>query len=243
MTEPPSRATAVLIWAVFKLPETLHPEDRTPVEASRILRAFRTTLSTREALGYCLAQTLVFGGLLGFINSSEEVFADAFKAANLFTLVFAIAASFIALASLLNARLVLKLGMRMLSHAALLAYIAIAAVHTVIAVTGHETLVVFAVLQAATMFCFGLTSGNFNAMAMEKMGHIAGAASSLQGFIIMIGASLIGYLIGQQFHGSVTPIPVGYLVCGLLALGAVLYAESGRLFRPQHATPEIIPAH
>lgn len=235
--------TAVLIWAAFKLPETLHPEDRTPVEASRILRAFRTTLGTREALGYCLAQTLVFGGLLGFINSSEEVFADAFKAANLFTLVFAIAASFIALASLLNARLVLKLGMRMLSHAALLAYIAIAAVHTVIALTGHETLVVFAVLQAATMFCFGLTSGNFNAMAMEKMGHIAGAASSLQGFIIMIGASLIGYLIGQQFHGSATPIPVGYLVCGLLALGAVLYAESGRLFRPQHAAPEIIPAH
>ena len=234
--------TAVLVWASFKLPETLHPEDRTPIEASRILRAFRITLTTREAIGYTLAQTLVFGGLLGFINSSEQVFADAFKAANLFTVVFAIAASFIALASLLNARLVGRLGMRALSHSALLAYIVLAAIHTAIAISGHETLVIFAALQAATMFTFGLTSGNFNAMAMEKMGHIAGAASSLQGFISMIGASLIGYFIGQQFHGTATPIPVGYLVCGIGALGAVLYAERGKLFRAQHASSPFVSA-
>jgi MFS transporter, DHA1 family, multidrug resistance protein len=50
----------------------------------------------------------------------------------------------------------------------------------------------------------------------------------------MIGASLIGFAIGQQFHGTVTPVPVGYLACGLCALGAVLYAEKGRLFRPHH---------
>ena len=33
------------------------------------------------------------------------------------------------------------------------------------------------------MFCFGLIAGNFGSMAMEPMGHIAGTASSAQGFI------------------------------------------------------------
>ncbi len=228
----------VLTWAALKLPETLHPEDRAPIQPARILRAARITLSSREALGYCLAQTLVFGGLLGFINSSQQVFADAFKAANLFPLVFAIAASFIAIASLLNARLVVRLGMRALSHTALLAYIALAAIHSLVAISGHENLVEFAALQALTMFTFGLMSGNFNAMAMDSMGHIAGAAASIQGFITMIGASLIGFAIGQQFHGTVTPVPVGYLVCGLCALAAVLYAEGGRLFRPHHSATD-----
>lgn len=229
---------AVMVWAAFRLPETLHPENRAPIEPARILKAARIVLGSREALGYCLAQTLVFGGLLGFINSSEQVFADVFKAANLFPLVFAISASFIAVAALVNARLVVRLGMRALSHTALLGYIALAAIHSLVAISGHETLVEFAALQALTMFCFGLMSGNFNAMAMDSMGHIAGVAASIQGFITMIGASLIGYAIGQQFHGTATPVPVGYLVCGLCALGAVLYAEKGRLFRPHHGSAD-----
>ena len=63
------------------------------------------------------------------------------------------------------------------------------------------------------------------------MGHIAGVASSLQGFVSMVGASLIGLGIGQAFNGTVVPMQTGYLLCGLVALGAVLVAEDGRLFR------------
>ncbi len=52
----------------------------------------------------------------------------------------------------------------------------------------------------------------------------------------MLGASLIGFVIGQNFNGTVAPVEVGYLVCGLLSLLAVLLAERGRLFRP-HLRP------
>ena len=148
-------------------------------------------------------------------------------------MVVAICASFVAVASLLNARLAMRLGMRRLSHSALLAYIAIAAAHLLVAASGRESLVLFAALQAAAMFSFGLTSGNFGAMAMEPMGHIAGVASSFQGFVSMVGASLIGFFIGQAFDGTVVPLEAGYLLCGLAALAMVLTAENGRLFRPQ----------
>lgn len=225
-------AVLLMVWSLLRLPETLHPEDRLPIEPARIARAFATAARNRTSLCYILGQTFLFGGLLGFINSAQQVFAEALGAGEQFTLVFAICASFIAAASLLNARLVMRLGMRRLSHAALLAYIALVAVHLVIAGAGHETLVVFATFQALTMFCFGLTSGNFGAMAMEPMGHIAGVASSFQGFVSMVGASLIGFVIGQGFNGTVVPIVAGYLLCGLCALAAVLVAERGRLFRP-----------
>lgn len=220
-----------MVWATLRLPETLHPEDRLPIQPERIARAFATAARNRTSLCYILGQTFLFGGMLGFINSAQQVFAEALGAGGQFPLVFAICASFIAVASLLNARLVMRLGMRRLSHAALLAYIALVAVHLVIASLGHESLVVFTAFQALTMFCFGLTSGNFGAMAMEPMGHIAGVASSFQGFVSMVGASLIGFFIGQGFNGTVVPIETGYLVCGLCALAAVLVAERGRLFQ------------
>lgn len=221
-----------MLWALLRLPETLHAEDRLPIQPARIARAFATAARNRTALCYILGQTFLFGGLLGFINSAQQVFAEALGAGDRFPLVFALCASFIAVASLLNARLVMRLGMRRLSHAALLAYVALAAIHLLIAASGHETLVIFAAFQALTMFCFGLTSGNFGAMAMEPMGHIAGVASSFQGFVSMVGASLIGFAVGQAFNGTVVPMQAGYLLCGLFALAAVLVAERGRLFRP-----------
>lgn len=232
-------AVLLMLWAMMRLPETLHPEDRLPIQPQRIAQAFALAASNRTSLCYILAQTVLFGGLLGFINSAQQVFADAFGAARQFPLVFAICASFIAVASLLNARLVMRLGMRRLSHAALLVYIVVAAVHLLVAGSGRETLVAFAALQALTMFCFGLTSGNFGAMAMEPMGHIAGVASSFQGFVSMVGASLIGFVIGQAFNGTVLPIEAGYLLCGCCALAAVLVAERGRLFQPHDTGAEV----
>jgi DHA1 family bicyclomycin/chloramphenicol resistance-like MFS transporter len=231
-------AAAVFLWVLIKLPESLHPADRIPIIPARIVSAFAQAATNRTAVGYVIAQSCLFGGLLGFINSSEQIFADAFHKPALFAPVFAIAASFIAVASLVNARFVGRIGMRWMSHGALLAMICVSAVHLVIVLSGGETLVVFAIFQAATMFTFGLTSGNFSAMSMEPMGHIAGAASSVQGFFTMIVGALIGFLIGQQFNGTTEPVVIGYLLCGIAAVGGVLFAERGRLFRAQHVPGE-----
>ena len=67
---------------------------------------------------------------------------------------------------------------------------------------------------------------------MENMGHIAGTASSLQGFVATLGGAVIGAAIGQQFDGTTVPLYAGFLICGLLALVIVAIGEKGRLFRP-----------
>jgi DHA1 family bicyclomycin/chloramphenicol resistance-like MFS transporter len=67
---------------------------------------------------------------------------------------------------------------------------------------------------------------------MDPLGHVAGTASSVQGFVTTVGGALIGFWIGQHFNGTVVPLTMGYAFCGLAALGLVLVAEKGRLFRP-----------
>ncbi|WP_460450221.1 multidrug effflux MFS transporter [Alsobacter sp. SYSU BS001988] len=223
---------AVALWSAIRLPETLHPEDRKPISFAAVTASFRIILGNRIAMGYILAMTFVLGGLFGFINSAQQVFAEAFHAAHLFTTVFALVAVFIALASLLNSRIVGAVGTRRVSHVALLAYIAFTSLHAAVALAGHESLWTFAALQSCTMFAFGLIGPNFGAMAMEPLGHVAGTASSVQGFITTIGGALIGFFIGQRFNGTVAPLTLGFSGCGVLALVCVLYAEKGRLFRP-----------
>jgi len=230
----------VLTWAVIRLPETLHPEDRLPIDARRIAAAFGEAVTNRVSIGYTLAMTCITGALFGFINSSQQIFYDVFKAPELFTTVFAAIAGGIAVASLLNSRFVEKLGSRLISHTALLGFIAMGVIHSAVNLSGHESIWTFAILQALTMFCFGFIAGNFGAMAMEPMGHIAGTASSAQGFISTIVGSLMGFGIGQAFNGSATPMALGFTVMGTLALMFVLIAERGQLFKAKHLAP--VPA-
>ncbi|WNJ89945.1 multidrug effflux MFS transporter [Bosea sp. 685] len=225
-------AASVMLWAAFRLPETLHEEDRKPIELHSVVAAFRTTLTTRVAVGYMSAMAFVIGGLFGFINSAQQVFVDVFAAPQLFTIIFALIAGFMAVASLVNSRIVVRLGMRRVSHAALLGYIAFTGTHALVALAGHETLWSFTIFQAGAMFCFGLLAPNFGALAMDPLGHVAGTASSVQGFVTTAGGALIGFYIGQHFDGTVVPLTLGFSLCGLVALGIVLVAEKGRLFRP-----------
>ncbi len=137
-----------------------------------------------------------------------------------------------AAASLLNSRIVGRLGMRRVSHGALIGYILFTGTHALIALSGHETLLLFALFQGGAMFCFGLIGPNFGALAMDPLGHVAGTASSVQGFVTTVVGALLGFYIGQHFDGTVVPITLGFALCGLVALIIVLIVEKGRLFHP-----------
>jgi len=226
-----------LLWAALRLPETLHPEDRMPINVQRIAGAFGQALSSRIGMGYTLAMTAISGALFAFINSSQQIFFDVFKSPGLFTTVFAMVAGGIALASVLNSRMVERLGSRLIAHTALFGFIGFSLLHAAIAYAGHDSLWVFAALQACKMFCFGFIAGNFGSMAMEPMGHIAGTAASAQGFISTIGGALLGFWIGQHFDGTTVPMTVGFAALGVVALLLVLVAEKGRLFKAHHLRP------
>lgn len=219
------------LLVIFRLPETLHPRDRLPIAPGRIFEAFRICMTSRAAVGYMLAMTFLMGGLFSFINSVQQIFVDTFHVPQFFTTIFAGIALFMAMSSLLNSSVVGRLGTRPVSHAALIGYIIVACVHTLIVALGYETIWSFSILQAITMFCFGLVVSNFGALAMEPLGHVAGTASSIQGFVSTSGGALLGYLVGQRYDGTTMPLEVGFLIYGMMAMALVLAAERGHLFR------------
>ena len=221
----------VAAWFWLRMPETLKPEARQSLHPRRIAGDYALMLRDRTAVGYTIATALLSGGLFGFIGSVQQVMEEVFHRPELLTIVFATVASTMALGSFLNSKLVMRLGTRRISHSALTGLVLASGVHLIVAVAGLENLWTFAILQALMMGCFGLATSNFSAMAMEKMGTIAGTASSLQGFATTLGGALIGAYIGQQFNGTTIPLYAGFLVMGVLAFGAVLFAERGRLFR------------
>jgi MFS transporter, DHA1 family, multidrug resistance protein len=223
----------VVTWIAARLPETLHPEYRRRIDFSSVSSAISRALTTRQAVGYMLAQTVIQSALYGFLNSVEQIFADSFHAARLMPTVFAAIAGVMAVAAMINSRIVERLGTRRVSHIALLGFVTIELTHFGIAFSGHETIITFALCQAAAMFCFGLSMANFGAIAMEPMAEIAGTAASVQGFTTTVGGAVLGFGIGQSFDGTSLPMTAGFAAAGVFALAIVLITEGGRLFHPR----------
>jgi DHA1 family bicyclomycin/chloramphenicol resistance-like MFS transporter len=222
----------IWLWFFIRMPETLRAEAQQPLSVRRIAAGWKQTVSDRWSLGYTLASTSLMGALYGYLNSVQQIMFDTFERPRLLAVMFALTAMLMAAANLTNARLVMRLGTRLISHSAVTALVVLSAIHLAIAVTGYETLVGFVILQALTMGCFGLATSNFSSMAMENMGGIAGTASSVQGFTSVTFGAVIGVVIGQSFDGSSAPLAAGFLICGVISLGVVVITERGRLFRP-----------
>ena len=231
-------ALIMLSWSWVRLPETLHPEFRRPLEWRGTLTAIATTLKEPQSRGYTLATTISFSGLIAYISSIQQIIFDAFHAGRFIGLVFASIAAPMALASWLNSRVVGRFGLRRVGHSAAVAFMLITATHAAVALAGFETLPVFILFQAVTMACFAFTSSNLGTLAMEHMAPIAGTASSVQGVVGTVGAALIGFAIGQQFNGTPVPFIVGTALCAAGGFLIIVLTEPKRLFAPMQADPE-----
>ena len=225
----------VWTWAFFRLPETLPADKRTPINVAAVIANAKVVLSDRLSVGYTLAMTAAASALFGFLMSVQPIFDRTFGRADFLPTGFAIMATGMMAAALLNAAIVKRYGMRLIGHAALIIFTLFAGIHAFVAWSGHETLESFIVLQTVMMMAFPMMGGNFNAMAMERMGRVAGTASSVQGFINNLVSAIAGTIIGRAFDGTTVPLYVAYFVCGALALIIVFVTEGGRLFVARNA--------
>jgi DHA1 family bicyclomycin/chloramphenicol resistance-like MFS transporter len=129
-----------------------------------------------------------------------------------------------------------RFGMRRLSHGAIIGFTLIAGVLVAVALAygGRPPLAFFIGLVAAAMFLFALTVPNFNTMAMEPLGAVAGTAAAFIGAYTTLLGALCGLAVGQSFDGTVTPLAAGYFILSALCLLVVLWTERGRLFVARH---------
>ncbi len=221
---------AMALWVAFRLEETLPEERRRPMSLRGLAASYALVLKTPQTCGYMLALGVVFGSLFAFISSSEQLYADVFGRKDSFTLYFASVAAAMGVAAFLNSRLVERLGMRWLAHTALACFTLINLIQVGLWLQGIRGFWVFHGCTLVSFVSFSFIGANFNALAMEPLGKVAGTASAALGFASTMLAGALGALVGLQFDGTVLPVTIGYLALGALAFVIVIITERGRPF-------------
>jgi len=218
------------LWLALRQEETLPRDRRQDFSPATLLAAAVTVVRHPVALGYTLAVGAIFGGFISYLATSQQIFAEQYAQGRWFAVWFGIFAVGVALAMIFNARLVLHYGMRALSKWALRSHIGLSALFMtmVLAAAGHPPLWALGLYLFASFFCCGILFGNYNAIAMEPMGRIAGMAAAISSSLSTLLALLAGSLIGRLYDGTVIPLTGGFLVMALAALAFSEWAERRR---------------
>ncbi|MFC4725508.1 multidrug effflux MFS transporter [Glycocaulis abyssi] len=217
-------------WMLVRLPETLSPENRIPVRIGSAAKNYWLAARNRITLGYMMAAAFIFGGLFAFIATAEQVMGELYGLEVWFALAFAGIAAGLAIANIVNARIVQRYGMRRISHSAIIGFIIINGGHALYALISEPPFWLFYPLLTLGMMLFGMMGANFSALVMEPAGKRAGTASALYGSVTAIGGAILGSLIGQSFNDSVFPLLAGMAGLGVAALVIVAITERGQMF-------------
>lgn len=215
-------------WFALRQPETLLPAHRMPFSLQRIVLVSREVCTNRIAFGYTLVAGLVSGAFLGFLSSAAQIFQQQYDLGSWFPIYFAVLASAAGVASLMNANLVMRFGMRALIGRAMLslAVTSVGFLGFAFLYAGSPPLWSTMAYLLAIFFAIGILFGNLNSLAMEPLGHVAGIGSALVGSISTLISVPLGILIGHSYNGTILPLIGGFAVLGALSLLVMRWVES-----------------
>ncbi|OZV69836.1 multidrug effflux MFS transporter [Winogradskyella aurantia] len=221
----------VMFWFWLRQPETLKPKYKIPYRLTIFKTGTLEFFKIRSAVIYTILSGLFTGSFMVYLSTSQQIFENQYGLAEEFPLIFASLAVSVGLATFMNSQLVIKYGMRRIVHTAMISFIGISLLFLLFFSRSSnpsiEILVGFFALQ---FFTIGFLFGNLRALAMEPMGHIAGVGSALNGFISTVMAVPIANFIGGFVVDSVTPLFIGFSVCGVLSL-LLFYSNSSTVIK------------
>ncbi|OLP59913.1 bicyclomycin resistance protein [Xaviernesmea oryzae] len=220
----------LFLWAALRMRESLPQAERQPLSLASVVSGFSTVLTNRITCGYMIALTLFTGVICAFIVTVQQVFGTVYGLGDWLPLAFAGTGSGIALANFGNGQFVRRFGMRRISHAGMIGFTILAALIFLLSLGGKPPFLITYLGLTLLLMMFAVVATNFTAISLEPMGHIAGTATAITGFVSTTGGAILGGTIGQMFNGTVQPLFGGFAVFGAVSLVAVLWAERGQLF-------------
>ncbi len=211
---------AVALWFWKRQPETLDPNNKRQLRLKDYKNGLIEVFKQPITMGYTLISGLIFGAFMVYLSGAQQIFHNQYDLKEEFPLIFAGLSIAIGLAIFMNGHLVLRFGMKKMVTTALYGFLVIALGYVILYANDNNpdiwTLMVFFGLQ---FFAIGFLFGNLRALAMQPMGHIAGMAAAITGFISTIMAIPISTYIGQFISTEVWPIFMGFTVCGAFSIG------------------------
>jgi len=204
-------------WLLLRQPETLPPERRRPLRPATLWAALREVLGNRLVRTYIVVMALGFGQMFIFLSTAPQAFADVYDRGAQMPYWLGGVALVAGSSGILNAVLVVRLGMRRLATWAFAAQSGAALTFLAVLVLAdlpqNGEFAAFIMFLCAAFFMIGLTFGNLNALALEPLGHIAGMASAVVGSLSTFGAAAIAIPVGLAYDGSPLPIVAGVILC------------------------------
>ncbi|MDP6997965.1 MAG: multidrug effflux MFS transporter [Candidatus Poribacteria bacterium] len=213
-------AIIAVAWLGLRQPETLTIENRKRFDLGTIWNDVRYVVGEKSTVFFTLAQGFVFGNFVAFLSSAPQVFADLYQEKERFPLIFGGLVTSIGLASVLNSRLVKRLGMLRLASLGLIimSSFSLSFLVFIFLRQGHPPLWVTLFFFGCIFFQVGFLMGNLNTMAMRSMGERAGTAAAVIGAISTLISLTCGAVIGQSYQRTIVPLIIGFFLLSTLAL-------------------------
>ncbi|WP_349666161.1 multidrug effflux MFS transporter [Sinorhizobium sp. 6-117] len=223
-------AAMIGLWTFLRMPETLAPGSRRPLDFTSVADGFAIVIRNRAAFSYGLSGMFLLAIILALINTSQQVYVDIYGLGPYYPLAFAAMPGAAIIGFLVNSGLVARFGMRRLAHGAMLLFLAgsVAWLVMVQLATPPLWLFLLMVVLVTPMVSFGFP--NTGALAMERLGEVAGTASAIFGAIQTVGGAILGWAVAQSFDGTLTPVIASLCIFSTCVLACFLAAENGRLF-------------
>lgn len=207
-----------VLWMAARLPEPLPHDRRVAFRPQKLLGAAAEVFRYPMVRLSMAVQTLCFAMLFSSISSIQQIMGVTYDRAEEFPFWFAAIAAVAALGSVVNAALVMRLGMRRLIQMALMIEAALTLAVLAAFLLGNGSFPIYFVWQVTVFFQIGLTLGNLNALALEPLGHIAGMAASITAGLATVGSILLAVPVGLAFNGTPLPLLIGVAIFASLAL-------------------------
>lgn len=205
-----------ILWFWLRQPETVPKAARHPLRWQTLRAAFVEVVSHRVVVVSIAVQTLVFACLFSTLSATQPILDQVYGEGDRFPLWFALIALLSGTASFINARLVVRLGMRRMIATTLAAQVVFSTLMLAAKAGGiwPPALAFPAHLLWTTgvFFMVGLTVGNLNALGLEPVGHIAGMAASVIGAVATVASVLLAAPVGLMFDGTAYPLMAGVAV-------------------------------
>lgn len=216
----------VSLWFWKRQPETLAIQNKKIISTKGFIGEFRELLKYKRTFGFTIISGFITGSFMVYLSSSQQIFQNQYDLKAEFPFIFSGLAIAIGAAVFLNGVLVIKYGMEKLITAALVSFFVISVIYIALFFnTPNPDVGVLLLFFALQFFSIGFLFGNLRAMAMEPVGHVAGIAAAVTGFISTIMAVPISIYIGRFIAGRALPLFVGFAICAALSISLLVYLK------------------
>ncbi len=222
----------VSVWFWIRQPETLDKPNRIHFSSAIFINGTKELFKFPATIGYTIISGFITGSFMVYLSTSQQVFEIQYQLTDEFPFIFAGLAISIGLATFLNGTLVLRFGMKRLVTISMIAFLIISLLYVVLFYgKSNPSVIVLLTFFGLQFFSIGFLFGNLRSLAMEPVGHIAGIAAAITGFISTLMAVPISAYIGNFVEDTALPLFIGFTIFGILSSLILIYLNKSKNYK------------